>query len=196
MNLKNLQENRAHEATGFSGPSLESKTASQADISSPRLHISRHHNYISPDYSPEVAKALTQILAANYDLYHQTLYCHWNVTGPNFAGLHALFEKQYVELQEAGDEIAERIRALGERVPGGMKSFVAISPLPDEDVIPQTAKAMIATLLEGHVHCATEAKRIIEIAEENNDPVTADLMVGRVAVHEKNAWMLRSLLME
>ena len=141
----------------------------------------------------EIAKGLSVVLSDSYILYLKTHGFHWNVTGPMFQTLHTLFETQYNELALAVDEVAERIRALGEFAPGSFKQFTSLANIGEQDGVPE-AKDMIKQLLEGNEAVAASARKVIPIAEEANDQASADLMVQRVQAHEKTAWMLRSLL--
>ncbi len=141
----------------------------------------------------QVCKGLSKLLADSYLLYLKTQNYHWNVTGKMFQSLHALFETQYQDLAEAVDEIAERIRALGEFAPGSFASFTKVTSIKEENSIP-TAEEMIHNLVVGNEAVVSTAREIIQLCEEAEDDVTADLMVERMQVHEKNAWMLRSML--
>ncbi len=140
-----------------------------------------------------IAHGIAGVLSDSYILYLKTHGFHWNVTGPMFQTLHLLFETQYNELALAVDEIAERIRALGEFAPGSYAQFTSHATISEEQSIPE-ARAMIQQLLEGNEAVAANARRVIPIAEEAHDQASADLMVQRVQAHEKAAWMLRSLL--
>ena len=140
-----------------------------------------------------IAQGLSSVLSDSYILYLKTHGFHWNVTGPMFQTLHVLFETQYNELSLAVDEVAERIRALGEFAPGSFAQFTQQAAIQEEQSIPE-AKAMIKQLLQGNEAVAANARRVIPIAEEAHDQASADLMVQRVQAHEKAAWMLRSLL--
>jgi starvation-inducible DNA-binding protein len=140
-----------------------------------------------------LADELSRLLADSYTLYVMTHSYHWNVTGPMFPMLHAMFEEQYVELAEAVDEIAERIRALGEPAPGTLTEFEALSSIEHVPGAP-AAEDMIRKLLAAHEAIARTARGVVKHAEEAGDPATADLVTGRVRAHEKTAWMLRSLL--
>lgn len=142
----------------------------------------------------KVAKALSGMLASTYMLYLKTLYYHWNVTGANFVGLHEFFEKQYNDLHAAGDEIAERVRALGHFTPGTVNEFVAASQIKDDASLPDSASDMVHNLLDANEICSKQARSVLEVAEDASDEVTIDLMVGRMTVHDKTAWMLRSIL--
>lgn len=141
----------------------------------------------------QVCKGLSKLLADSYLLYLKTQNYHWNVTGKMFQSLHALFEEQYQDLAEAVDVIAERIRALGEFAPGSFSQFSKFATIKEENTIP-TAEEMIHNLVVGNEAVVTTAREIISLCDEVEDDVTADLMVERMQRHEKNAWMLRSLI--
>lgn len=140
-----------------------------------------------------IAEGLSRLLADSYTLYLKTHNYHWNVTGPQFTTLHTLFETHYTELAAAVDEIAERIRALGHRSPGSYREFAELSVIP-EDTDQPNAREMIARLVEGQETVVRTARQIFPLVEEAADEPTADLLTQRMQVHEKNAWMLRSLL--
>lgn len=148
---------------------------------------------IEPKERKQVCKGLSKLLADSYLLYLKTQNYHWNVTGKMFQPLHTLFEEQYTDLAEAVDEIAERIRALGEYAPGSFSAFSKVASIKEENSIP-TAEEMIHNLVVGNEAVITTAREIINLCEEAEDDVTADLMVERMQVHEKNAWMLRSMI--
>ncbi|WP_437925394.1 Dps family protein [Sorangium sp. So ce291] len=141
----------------------------------------------------QIGTGLGRVLADTYTLYLKTHNFHWNVTGPMFQTLHLMFEQQYNELALAVDLIAERIRALGLPAPGTYKQFVALSSIKEEDGIPK-ATDMIRLLVEGHETVARTARELFPVAEEANDQPTCDLITQRLQIHEKTAWMLRSLL--
>jgi starvation-inducible DNA-binding protein len=141
----------------------------------------------------EIAKGLSHLLADSYTLYLKTHNFHWNVTGPMFQTLHTLFETQYTELAIAVDDIAERIRALGFPAPGSYAQFAAMSSIKEETGVPD-AKAMIRQLVEGQEAVARTARKIFPVVDKAHDEPSADLLTQRMQVHEKNAWMLRSLL--
>jgi starvation-inducible DNA-binding protein len=141
----------------------------------------------------EIASGLSRVLADSYTLYLKTHNFHWNVTGPMFQTLHLMFEGQYNELALAVDLVAERIRALGFPAPGTYKQFSALSVIKEEDGVP-TAQDMIRKLVEGHETVARTAREVFKIAESVSDQPTCDLLTQRMQVHEKTAWMLRSLL--
>jgi len=140
----------------------------------------------------DIAKALGRVLADTATLYLKTHNFHWNVTGPRFRELHLMFEEEYNELWLATDLIAERIRALGEFAPATYTQFAALSVIPEPEGVPP-AEAMIRGLLEGHETVAVTAREVLALAESAADQVTVDLLTQRLQVHEKTAWMLRSL---
>jgi starvation-inducible DNA-binding protein len=140
-----------------------------------------------------ITDGLARVLADTYTLYLKTHNYHWNVTGPMFQTLHLMFETQYNELALAVDQIAERIRSLGAPAPGTYKAYSSLSSIPEEDTIPD-AEAMIRNLVAGQEAVARTARSVFPIVEEAHDEVTADLLTQRLQVHEKTAWMLRSLL--
>ncbi len=141
----------------------------------------------------EVCQGLSKLLADSYLLYLKTQNYHWNVTGKMFQSLHTLFEEQYQNLAEAVDEIAERIRALGEFAPGSFSAFSKVTSLQEENGLP-TAEEMVRNLVIGNETVVSTAREIINLCDEAEDDVTADLMVERMQVHEKYAWMLRSMI--
>ena len=140
----------------------------------------------------KVATELSGFLASTYTLYMKTLFYHWNVTGPHFPGLHKLFEAQYQELHLAGDEIAERVRALGHMTPGTYREFSELSQVKEDDKLPRDSKVMIENLMKSHEACSLEARSVLKVAEECGDEVTMDMMVSRMSFHDKTAWMLRA----
>lgn len=141
----------------------------------------------------EIAGGLSRVLADAYTLYLKTHNFHWNVTGPMFNTLHLMFETHYTELALAVDEIAERIRALGEPAPGSYKAFAELTAIPEETGVP-TAVEMIEQLVRGQETLAKTCRAVFPIAEAASDEPTADLLTQRMQAAEKNAWMLRSLL--
>jgi starvation-inducible DNA-binding protein len=141
----------------------------------------------------ERAQALGRVLADTYTLYLKTHFFHWNVTGPMFQELHLLFDQQYNELWLAVDVIAERMRALGFTAPGTSGALARLSSITEDDAVPD-ARTMIARLLAGHEAVAASARTALALADRADDPVTVDLMTQRLLVHEKTAWMLRSML--
>ena len=140
-----------------------------------------------------IADGLARVLADSYALYLKTHNFHWNVTGPMFQTLHTLFMEEYTEQWNALDLIAERIRALGHPAPGSYKQFAKLSSIPDEEGVP-AAHEMIGQLVEAQEAVARTARSVFPLAEQAGDQPTADLLTQRLQVHEKNAWMLRSLL--
>ncbi len=141
----------------------------------------------------EIAKGVSKLLADTYTLYLKTHKFHWNVTGPMFQTLHLMFEQHYNELWTAVDLIAERIRALDEFAPGSYSEFSALSSIKEEKSNLK-AEDMIRSLVEGHGAVIRTARSIFPIAEKSSDQVTMDLLTQRMQIHEKTAWMLRSLL--
>ena len=141
----------------------------------------------------KIAGGLSKVLADTYTLYLKTHNFHWNVTGPMFQTLHLMFEQHYNELALAVDLVAERIRALGYPAPGTYKQFASLSSIKEEDGVPK-AQEMIKLLVEGHEAVARTARTVFKSAEEANDQPTCDLLTQRLQIHEKTAWMLRSLL--
>jgi starvation-inducible DNA-binding protein len=151
---------------------------------------------ISAENRGAIAGGLSKLLADTYTLYLTTHNFHWNVTGPMFNTLHAMFMQQYTELWNAVDPIAERIRALGHPAPGSYAQFAALSSLPDAPAVPPKALEMVRILVEGHEGVARTARGIFPLAGRADDQPTADLLTQRLDIHEKTAWMLRSLLEE
>jgi starvation-inducible DNA-binding protein len=148
---------------------------------------------ISHDDRGKIAAGLSRLLADSYTLYLKTHNFHWNVTGPMFVTLHQLFEEQYTELALAVDEIAERIRALGHPAPGSYGEFQALTSIRD-DANTLDAQAMVAALVTAQETVARTAREVFPIVEAAADEPSADLLTQRMQVHEKNAWMLRSLI--
>ena len=148
---------------------------------------------IADEDRESIANGLSRLLADSYTLYLKTHNFHWNVTGPMFNTLHLMFEAQYTELATAVDEIAERIRALGHRAPGSYKEFAALTAIEEGTNAP-SAEQMIAQLVVGQQTVARTAREVFPLAENASDEPTADLLTQRMNLHEKNAWMLRSML--
>lgn len=140
-----------------------------------------------------IAKGLSKLLADSYTLYLKTHNYHWNVTGPMFNTLHLMFEAQYTELAAAVDLIAERIRALGHPAPGSYKAYSSLTGIKEEEGVPD-AKEMIRQLVIGQEAVTRTARELFPAVDKASDEPTADLLTQRMQVHEKNAWMLRSLL--
>jgi starvation-inducible DNA-binding protein len=151
---------------------------------------------ISIDDRTAIAAELSKLLADTYTLYLTTHNFHWNVTGPMFNALHAMFMTQYTELWNAVDPIAERIRALGHPAPGSYAQFGRLSTVGDAPTEPPRATEMVRILVEGHEAVARTARSIFPLVERAKDQPTADLLTRRLDIHEKTAWMLRSLLEE
>lgn len=141
----------------------------------------------------EIANGLSLLLADSFTLYMKTHSFHWNVTGPMFQTLHVLFMGQYTELWNALDLIAERIRSLGHYAPGSFQRFGELTSIDEEHGVP-SAREMLQQLVEGQEAVARTAREIFKIADAANDQPTADLLTQRMEIHEKNAWMLRSLM--
>lgn len=142
-----------------------------------------------------IANGLSRLLADTYTLYLKTHNFHWNVTGPMFQTLHLMFEQQYNELSLAVDTIAERIRALGYPAPATYSEFAKLTSIPETEGVPK-AKEMIRLLVEGQETVVRTAREIFPLTDEANDEPSADLLTQRMQIHEKTAWMLRSLLEE
>lgn len=140
-----------------------------------------------------ISDGLAKLLADSYTLYLKTHNFHWNVTGPMFSTLHLLFETQYTELALAVDVIAERIRALGFPAPGSYAQFGKLTSIKEAEGVP-AAEEMIKQLVDGQEAVVRTARAIFPVVDQVNDEPTADLLTQRMQIHEKNAWMLRSLL--
>lgn len=141
----------------------------------------------------KIADGLSRLLADTFSLYLKTHYFHWNVTGPMFNTLHLMFEEQYNELWLAVDAVAERIRTLGVVAPGTYGDFAKLTVVPEASGVP-AAEDMIRQLVEGHEAVTRTAREIFPDADSASDEPTADLLTQRMQIHEKTAWMLRSLL--
>ena len=148
---------------------------------------------ISNEDRAAIAQGLSRLLADSYTLYLKTHNFHWNVTGPMFNTLHLMFETQYTELALAVDLIAERIRALGYPAPGSYTEFAKLSSIKDAQGVPK-AEDMIRELVAGQEAVVRTARAVFPVVEKASDEPSADLLTQRMQVHEKNAWMLRSLL--
>lgn len=141
-----------------------------------------------------IAQGLSRLLADTYTLYLTTHNFHWNVTGPMFNSLHAMFMAQYTELWNAVDPIAERIRALGHVAPGSYAQYGKLSSIEDAPAEPPKAMDMVRILVAGHEAVARTARGVFPLVDKAGDQPTADLLTQRLDVHEKTAWMLRSML--
>ncbi len=148
---------------------------------------------LTTEQRQNIATGLSRLLADSYTLYLKTHNYHWNVTGPQFSSLHTMFEQQYTELAIAIDEIAERIRSLGVRAPGSYAEFAKLTAVK-EATGNETATDMIRELVTGQETIVRTARQAFPAADEANDEPTADLLTQRMQSHEKNAWMLRSML--
>jgi starvation-inducible DNA-binding protein len=141
----------------------------------------------------KVADKLKEVLASSYFLYLKTQNYHWNVTGSNFGELHGLFQKQYEDLADAIDEIAERIRALDVKTPGSFKEFAKLSSISEaKDKLDW--KGMVKDLLDSQLQICKLITGVMSLAQKQGDEGTFDMLVGRIKVHEKNKWMLKSYL--
>lgn len=147
---------------------------------------------LKPENRTAVAEKLGKVLASSYVLYHKTQGFHWNVTGPMFVSVHELTERQYQDLAEAIDAIAERIRTLGAPAPMGLAGYVSDSNVLDQAEFP-TVGQMLETLAHDHLIIADEMRSIVEMAETAKDVYTADLLTARIGAHEEAAWMLKAL---
>ncbi len=148
---------------------------------------------IGKDQRSAVAEALKQALADSYALYFKTLGVHWNVTGAGFYGIHKLTDAQYNELHQAADAIAERIRALGHVAPASFSEFRDLS-IVDVDTPHTTTAEMLKVLVADNEAVAKRMLEVSDVAEENNDKFTEDMIIARIGTHEENAWMLRATL--
>jgi starvation-inducible DNA-binding protein len=148
---------------------------------------------IKPQDRKAIAQGLSHLLADTYTLYLKTHNFHWNVKGPMFQTLHLMFETQYNELALAVDAIAERIRALGYPAPGSYAEYSKLSSIKEAKGVPAATK-MIAELVAGQEAVVRTARKVFPLVEKASDEPTADLLTQRMQIHEKTAWMLRSLL--
>ncbi|MFK8025087.1 MAG: Dps family protein [Ilumatobacter sp.] len=140
-----------------------------------------------------ISAALSRAMADTYTLYLKTHNYHWNVTGPMFNTLHLMFEEQYNEMWIAVDLLAERIRALGMPAPGSYHQFAELTSIVEADGVP-SAEEMLADLVDGHQTVARSTRKVVSLANDAGDESTADLVTQRLQIHEKTAWMLRSML--
>ena len=148
---------------------------------------------IPAEQRAQIAEGLGRVLADSTVLYAKTHGFHWNVTGPMFNTLHLMFMEQSTELWTALDEIAERIRALGHQAPFGGSIYRELSSIPETLGVP-AALEMVRELVQGHEAVARTIRSVFSMADDANDQPTADLLTQRLQIHEKTAWMLRSLL--
>lgn len=141
-----------------------------------------------------IAEGLSRLLADSYTLYLTTHNFHWNVTGPMFNTLHAMFMQQYTDLWTSIDDIAERIRALGHLAPGSYAAFGKLASVPDAPTDVPKAMEMVRILVKGHEAVARTARELVPTVDKAGDEPTMDLLTQRLDFHEKTAWMLRSML--
>ncbi|MCC5934359.1 MAG: DNA starvation/stationary phase protection protein [Candidatus Cyclonatronum sp.] len=151
------------------------------------------HIGITEENRKAIAEGLSALLSDSYMLYLKTHNYHWNVTGPHFHSLHQMFEEQYTELATAIDEIAERIRALGEFAPGTFMAYSKMAKVKEEEGVPE-ALEMVRNLLEANEQVISTARAALPACEEGDDEASLDLLTQRLQVHSKTAWMLRSIV--
>ena len=140
-----------------------------------------------------IAQGLSRLLADTYVVYLKTHNFHWNVEGPMFQTLHQMFMEQYTETWNAIDLVAERIRSLGHYAPGTYAEYNKLARIKETPGVPK-AEQMVRLLIEGQEAIVKTAREVLPIAEKADDQPTLDLLTQRMQIHEKNAWMLRSLL--
>jgi starvation-inducible DNA-binding protein len=169
-------------------PRTRAKTKTGRSASATSIDIG-----IDLDARRDIATGLSRLLADTYTLYLKTHSFHWNVEGPMFTTLHLMFMEQYTELWNALDALAERIRALGFPAPGTNSEFARLTSIDETPGVPQ-ALEMVRLLVKGHEAVARTARKVFPAAERGGDESTGDLLTQRLQVHEKTAWMLRSLL--
>ena len=148
---------------------------------------------IDEEARAEVAGGLKRLLADTYTLYLKTHNYHWNVTGPRFRDLHLLWEEQYTELAVAVDDVAERIRTLGHPAPGTYREFAALTSIEEPETVPD-AESMLRDLVRAQETVVRTAREVLPPAQDAGDESSVSLIADRLVVHEKAAWMLRSLL--
>jgi starvation-inducible DNA-binding protein len=148
---------------------------------------------ISVEQRGAIVQGLSKLLADTYVLYLKTHSFHWNVEGPMFQTLHQMFMEQYTETWNAIDPIAERIRSLGEYAPGTYREYALLTRIKETEGVPR-AEEMVQLLIEGQEAVVRTAREALSVADAANDQPTLDLLTQRMQIHEKNAWMLRSLL--
>ncbi|MGL5836935.1 MAG: Dps family protein [Sphingorhabdus sp.] len=139
----------------------------------------------------QLSEVLAEALADSFTLYLKTLGVHWNIVGPSFFGLHKLTQEQYEDLDEAIDEIAERIRALGHIAPAAYGDFEQHSVIESKTTL-SDAKSMLETLIADNETIARRMREAVRIADEADDVFTADMLTARIGKHEQNSWMLRA----
>ncbi|MFP4519714.1 MAG: Dps family protein [Oceanicaulis sp.] len=159
-----------------------------------RAEETPHISVADPESRKRLAARMAAATADTYLLLAKTQGYHWNVAGPLFVSIHELTEAQYQDLFEAADDLAERIRALGEASPGSYKRFAELSAIEEDDGSPKGAKAMVEALAHDNELVARRMKSASDVAEELGDKVSEDMLIGRMQVHEQNAWMLRAII--
>ena len=193
-----MAKNKPSNKPSKSGPSgagaakgTETKSVETPTGNAPDIDIG-----ISGGDRKKIAEGLARFLSDSFTLYLKTHNFHWNVTGSMFNTLHTMFETQYNEQWMALDETAERIRALGFNAPGSYAEFIRLTSIPEEPGLTDTAdwREMVRQLVVGNEAVARTARKVLKTADDAGDDPTVDLMTQRLQVHEKNAWMLRSLL--
>lgn len=180
QNLRHVEDSRKH--------SHQVSPTNRRTTMSTQINIG-----ISEEMRRDIGEGLSRLLADTYTLYLKTHNFHWNVTGPLFNSLHLMFEEQYNELAMAVDAIAERIRTLGFPAPGSYAQFGELTSIREETGVP-SAEEMIRQLVDDQETLVRTARSIFPVVEKANDQPSADLLTQRMQVHEKTAWMLRSLL--
>jgi starvation-inducible DNA-binding protein len=188
---KTPSKKRAAPTTTKTAGSAQPAASPASGSSAPAIDIG-----IPDDDRQKIAAELSRFLADSYTLYLKTHNFHWNVTGPMFNALHVMFETQYTEQWNALDDTAERIRALGFNAPGSYAEFIKLSSIKEEPGLTEALdwREMVRQLVEGNEAVCRSARRALEVADDADDEPTEDLLIQRLQTHEKNAWMLRSLL--
>ena len=193
-----MAKNKPSNKPSKSGPSKASasKGTETSSVETPTGNAPDIDIGISGGDRKKIAEGLARFLSDSFTLYLKTHNFHWNVTGSMFNTLHTMFETQYNEQWMALDETAERIRALGFNAPGSYAEFIRLTSIPEEPGLSDTAdwREMVRQLVVGNEAVARTARKVLKTADEAGDDPTVDLMTQRLQVHEKNAWMLRSLL--
>lgn len=163
---------------------MAANTKAKAHAHTPRLGIAK------ADLTA-INTGLAQAVAETFTLYVKTQGYHWNVTGPTFHSLHEMFEDQYIDLRDAADDLAERMRALGAPAPGSFTEFLALATIKDSEPTPDPLQ-MVKNLAADHEAIARILRPLVDVADEAGDAATADLLTARLAAHEKHAWMLHA----
>ena len=191
-----LKRQKHHSEDELGGsPVAEAPTAEETFMAKKQTSSLAMDIGISADDREKIVKGLSKLLADSYTLYLMTHNFHWNVTGPQFNGLHTMFMDQYTEQWNALDIIAERIRALGFPAPGTYKEFAKLTAIKEVEGVP-TATEMLKLLVNAQETTARTARSLFPVVDAANDQPTADVLTQRLNVHEKTAWMLRSMLAE